>query len=65
MSKPLNARRTELRLPCDKPEPPRVVLERLPPRKPQTLLGRVNYGLGVVAVVLVSLLALGWLLKRL
>lgn len=40
MRQPLNARRTELRLPCDKPEPPRVVLEKLPARtKPRWVTG--------------------------
>jgi hypothetical protein len=33
MKRPLNDRRTELRLPCDRPEPRPLILERMPPRR--------------------------------
>lgn len=65
MSKPLNERRPELRLPCERPERPRLVLERMAAPKTQAQLGRINGGLGVAAVIAVLLFAAWWLLRQL
>lgn len=54
MRQPLNARREELRIPSDKPEPRPLVLERMEPEKSRTLAVIIRLLTGAAILLMVA-----------